>query len=340
MKGFRTLKQFGKLVAKSCLIWYVLIAKLNKRGEVLRSFSSEKQSFKLYLQVEKNASIHTLTHYLKDLDQFFIFLETEGIDQLSLVDEAVVRLFLMQLYDEKLNRRTVARKLSTLRMFYRFLERENKVTENPFLLTHLPKQDKKLPHFLYQEELTKLFLVSDLETPTGQRDQALLELLYATGMRVSECQQLELIDFDFYLHTVKVLGKGRKERYIPFGSFAEQALKRYIDKGRLELLAKAKESHQAVFLNARGNPLTTRGMRLILNKLVEKAAVSIHIHPHVLRHTFATHLLNEGADLRSVQELLGHEHLSSTQIYTHVTKDRLRDVYMNSHPRAKRNKKR
>ncbi|MEC2177018.1 tyrosine-type recombinase/integrase, partial [Bacillus amyloliquefaciens] len=170
--------------------------------------------------------------------------------------------------------------------------------------------------------------------PSGMRDQALLELLYATGMRVSECCTLTVSDLDLFMDTVLVHGKGRKQRYIPFGSYARDALELYINSGRQCLLEKAKEPHDVLFVNQRGGPLTARGIRYILSGLVKKASGTLHIHPHMLRHTFATHLLNEGADLRSVQELLGHSNLSSTQIYTHVSKEMLRNTYMSHHPRA------
>lgn len=300
----------------------------------MQAFSMYKDQFKMYLQIEKNASEYTIKEYLHDIDQFFLFMQKEQINEINEVDDACVRLFLMDLYEQSLSRRTVSRKLSALRTFFKFMERERCVSDNPFMGTRLPKQDKKLPDFLYQEELIKLFDVSDLNDPLGQRDQALLEVLYATGMRVAECQGLRLKDVDLSLNIVKVLGKGQKERYIPIGSYAEVALMRYINDGRQTL--QQNNETEVLFLNARGKPLTTRGMRLILNKLTEKAALTVHVHPHMLRHTFATHLLNEGADLRSVQELLGHAHLSSTQLYTHVTKDRLKDVYDHSHPRAKK----
>ncbi|MBP1968111.1 integrase/recombinase XerC [Virgibacillus natechei] len=300
----------------------------------MHQFTNDCEAFVEYLQIEKNVSPYTVKYYLKDLETFFDFLAKEGINDLSEVDQRVVRLYLTLLYDKQLSRRSVSRKISTLRSFYKFLEREDHVASNPIMHISLPKTSKPIPGFLYMEELEKLFDVSDLNDPVGQRNQALLETLYATGMRVSECQGLSLSDIDFSIGTVFVKGKGRKERYIPFGSFAERALRAYIDEGRNNLLEKAKVESGSIFLNARGSPLTTRGMRLILNKMVEKAALTIHVHPHKLRHTFATHMLNEGADLRTVQELLGHESLTSTQIYTHVTKDHLRDVYMNSHPRA------
>jgi len=300
----------------------------------MEKFAHERQMFTEYLQIEKNASPYTIHFYQKDIDSFLEFMIKEGIVQLGEVDYAVIRVFLTEQYNQNLSRRTVSRKLSSLRAFYRYLEREEIVTSNPFVNVSLPKMDHPIPDFLYQEELEKLFHVSDLNDPLGQRNQALLEILYATGMRVSECHGLTLQDIDFSLGTVLIHGKGRKERYVPFGRFAQDALQTYINNGRNSLLQKSNQSYDAVFLNARGTPLTTRGISMVLDQMVKKAALTIHVHPHMLRHTFATHMLNEGADLRSVQELLGHEHLSSTQIYTHVTKDHLRNIYMNSHPRA------
>ncbi|GAB3067400.1 tyrosine recombinase XerC [Virgibacillus ainsalahensis] len=301
----------------------------------MSNFADDCERFVEYLQIEKNASPYTVKYYLNDLKTFFTFLKEEDIKDLDMIDHRVVRLFLTRLYDRQLSRRSVSRKISSLRSFYKLLEREQLVDANPFIHIALPNTSKPIPGFLYMEELEQLFEVNDLTEPMGQRNQALLETLYATGIRVSECQGLTLSDVDFSIGTILVKGKGRKERYIPFGSFASAALDRYIKDGRDKLLKKTKNPSDFIFLNARGNPLTTRGIRMILNKIVEKAALTVHVHPHKLRHTFATHMLNEGADLRTVQELLGHENLSSTQIYTHVTKSHLRDVYMSSHPRAK-----
>lgn len=296
---------------------------------------SIQAQFKLYLKIEKNVSPYTLKYYNQDLDNFNTFLAQEHILSYRDVDDRVVRIYLTNLYQNKLSRKSVARKISSLRTFFKYLERENILTGNPFLTITLPKAEQTLPHFLYQEELNELFKTSDLTSSIGQRNQALLELMYATGIRVSECTSLTLDAIDFSLHTILVMGKGRKERYIPFGSFAEKALKQYIQDGRNQLVEKNKEGTNSLFLNANGKPITAQGIRYVLNKIVTDASLNIHVHPHALRHTFATHMLNAGADLRSVQELLGHDHLSSTQIYTHVTKDRLKDVYMKAHPRAK-----
>lgn len=318
-------------------IGYVIIYSGKIWGEELENFVQNCQGFVAYLQIEKNASPYTIKYYQDDLHSFHQFLKGEGITDLSNVDAQVVRLYLTQLYDQQLSRKSVSRKISSLRSFFKYLEREDDAIVNPFIHIHLPKQERNVPGFLYEEELEKLFEVNDMTQPLGQRDQALLEVLYGTGIRVSECQGLRLGDIDFTIGTIFVRGKGRKERYVPFGRFAEIALETYINEGRLSLVEKSNQQTDALFLNARGNPLTTRGIRLILNKMVETAALTINLHPHKLRHTFATHLLNEGADLRTVQELLGHENLSSTQIYTHVTKDHLREVYMKTHPRANDN---
>lgn len=301
----------------------------------MTSFDQFRSDFMDYLIIEKNASPYTIKFYDGDIHDFFIFLKKENITQLKDVDYIVVRVFLTHLYDKNLSRRSVSRILSCLRSFYSYLEREGLVKLNPFLHVNLPKQAALIPSFFYEEELAELFKVNDLTTPLGQRNQALLEILYGTGMRVSECVNLKLHSIDFSIGTVKVLGKGRKERYIPFGEYAKNSLENYINNGRVELLNKSSNPNDFLFLNSKGNPLTSRGVRYVLNKIVEKASMTVNIYPHKLRHTFATHLLNEGADLRTVQELLGHANLSSTQMYTHVTKDRLKQVYMNSHPRAR-----
>lgn len=296
------------------------------------------EKFIEYLEVEKNASKYTIEFYERDIVTFLEFLEREHVSDIKDVDQQTIRVFLTELYKRKLSRKSVSRILSCLRSFYKFLEKDALVSNNPFIHIPLPKQEKYIPDFFYHEELAKLFQACDISTPLGQRNQAILELFYATGIRVSECQNLRLHQIDLSLGFINVIGKGRKERYIPFGQYAQEALQTYIKDGRRKLLEKTTNETDYVFLNARGNPLTTRGIYYILENIIKKTALTVKMHPHKLRHTFATHLLNEGADLRTVQELLGHEHLSSTQIYTHITKDRLRNVYMNSHPRAKKSK--
>ncbi|ENH98249.1 site-specific tyrosine recombinase XerC [Gracilibacillus halophilus YIM-C55.5] len=291
-------------------------------------------SFKGYLQVEKQASSHTIHAYYKDIDDFFQFLTAEQLHDIH-IQHTNVRNYLTTLYEKGLSRRSVARHISSLRSFYHFLVRENVVSDNPFTSIHLPKALHPIPEFFYAEELEKLFEVHDRSTAIGQRNQALIEIVYATGMRVSECVHLHITDIDFSLQTVRVMGKGNKERYIPFGRLAKDALHQYIEDGRSTLMKKAKQHTDIVFLNARGTPLTDRGVRYVLEKVVKDAALTLKIHPHKLRHSFATHLLDNGADLRTVQELLGHKNISTTQIYTHVSKERLHHVYQSAHPRAK-----
>lgn len=307
-------------------------------SESVHTIETQIQQFLTYLQVEKNASNYTIDFYEQDLRMFSEFLRKEQINRVEYVDQQSVRVFLTELYERKLSRASVSRKLSCLRSFYTFLEKDEIIQQNPFVHIPLPKQDQLIPSFFFAEELSELFEVSDLTTPIGQRNQALLETLYATGIRVSECEQLQIHQIDFHLGIMNVVGKGRKERFIPFGQYAANALQRYLKDGRKELILHANQPTDSVFVNSRGNPITARGIRYILNSMMRETSLTINMHPHKIRHTFATHLLNEGADLRSVQELLGHDNLSSTQIYTHVTKDRLRHVYMNTHPRAKPNK--
>lgn len=304
-------------------------------GIYLKRLKTFIEQFVEYLQIEKNSSPLTIKHYLRDIHSFELFLQSEGVQEIEQIDFRLIRIYLTRLYDDQLSRRSVSRILSSLRSFFNFLQREDLVTANPFNHIQLPNTAKYIPSFLYKEELEQLFKVNDLHQPLGQRDQALLEILYATGIRVSECVQLTLEDIDLTLGTIFVRGKGKKERYVMFGEFARHALEKYIHDGREQLLKKSQLDTDIIFLNARGKPLTTRGVQYIIENIVKKTTLTVHVHPHKLRHTFATHLLNEGADLRIVQELLGHENLSSTQIYTHVTKDHLRQIYMNTHPRAK-----
>ncbi|RUQ30623.1 tyrosine recombinase XerC [Peribacillus cavernae] len=291
-------------------------------------------SFIEYLQIEKNCSRYTIEHYTQDINEFLLFMSEQGIKNLQVVEYFDARLFLTKLYEKNLSKRSVARKTSCLRSFYKFMMREEIVAENPFALVSLPKKDQMLPRFMYEEELNKLFSSLDKDTPLGLRDSAILELLYATGIRVSECCEIKMQDIDFSMGTILIHGKGKKDRYAPLGGFAKDAVQSYIKEAR-EVLHKARnKTHSYLFVNFRGDPLTPRGVRYILSGLIKRATTDGSLHPHMLRHSFATHLLNNGADIRTVQELLGHSKISSTQIYTHVTKDQLRKVYNASHPRA------
>ncbi len=286
-----------------------------------------------YLQIERNYSQYTIESYQHDIREFFIFMTEQNVDRVETVSYVDIRLYLTVLYEKKLARKSVARKISSLRSFYKFLLREKVIKDNPFSLVSIPKQEKRLPDFFYGEEMQQLFEACDTNTPLGLRNLALLELLYATGIRVGECSQVRIKDLDFFLSTILVHGKGNKDRYIPFGSFAEDSMEKYIQNGR-KILMQNHDHHDFLFVNFRGGPLTPRGIRVVLNKIVEDSTLIGKIHPHMIRHSFATHLLENGADIRTVQELLGHAFLSSTQVYTHVTNEYLRKSYMNHHPRA------
>jgi integrase/recombinase XerC len=289
-------------------------------------------TFITYLRIEKNYSEYTVTFYKDDIREFFRFMKEQNLDSLSELEYFDARLFLTGLHENKYARASISRKISSLRSFFRFLNRERVISENPFALVSSPKAEKRLPEFFYEEEMENLLKACEGDEPIQMRNKAMFELFYATGIRVSECAGLRIKDLDFSLSTILVKGKGSKERYVPFGTYAHEALEEYINISRGRLLKK--EDHEYVFVNFRGGPLTSRGIRHVLSKIIKDASLNAKIHPHMLRHTFATHLLNNGADLRTVQELLGHENLSSTQIYTHVTKDHLRRTYLNHHPRA------
>ncbi len=293
-------------------------------------------SFINYLTYQKNYSPYTITNYENDISDYFLYLNTKNDDHLNLTYQQI-REYLMILYDKKYSRATVSRKLSSLRSFYRFLTIQGVVKENVFELIAYPKKEKKLPKFLYNDDLEDLFSLPDINEVIGQRDMLILELLYATGIRVQELVNIKLSDIDSYNHIINVLGKGKKERLVIYGGYCEEVLNLYLKVGRKDLLKNNLSDY--LILNAKGNNITTRGVRYIFNKLIKKACLKTHVSPHTLRHTFATHMLENGADLLTVQELLGHTNLSTTGIYTHVTNERLRDVYLHSHPRAREDSK-
>lgn len=281
------------------------------------------EKFLSYLEIEKNYSPHTLLNYKIDIEEFFDFIDSLPIER---VEYLHLRKFLAVLRSKQQKSRTLARKTSTLRSFFKFLQREKYIKRNPALLLTTPKLDKKLPKFLTESETIKLVEAPIMTRVSGRRDRAILETLYSTGIRVSELVGLNIDSVDIIGNVVKVLGKGKKERLVPIGDKAIDALKDY--------LAHRKENKKALFLNKSKNRLSDRSIRNIVNKHIQLASIHLNISPHVLRHSFATHLLNRGADLRSVQELLGHVNLSTTQIYTHVTTARLKSVYDKAHPRA------
>ena len=292
-------------------------------------------AFLRYLELEKNSSLLTIQNYETDIRLFIAFLQKRVgkvfWENVTVLD---IRAYLALMNNEKYARRTIARRISSLRSFYKFLMRENHVKSNPFMKIKTPKLDKRLPVFLEEVEINEL-----LELPSkdelGLRDQALLELLYATGCRVSELVGLTLEHIDLGNQYVLLLGKGNKERIVPIGGAAVKAVDIYLIKSRPVIMRRFDvKEHDRLFINHRGTQLSARSVRRILGKYIAELALHKHVSPHVIRHTFATHLLEHGADLRAVQELLGHANLSTTQIYTHVTTERISTVYQNNHPRA------
>jgi integrase/recombinase XerD len=291
-------------------------------------------SFLMHVRVEKGLSANTLSAYRRDLMKFEEFtkrrkLTLEAVTRDELVD------FLASLYRQKLESRTVARHLVTLRNFFRFAQIQELIPEDPSINLDSPKIRRHLPGYLRLEEVEKLLEQPDAKTPTGLRDRAMLEVLYSTGLRVSELTGLGLSDLDSRVGCVRCVGKGDKERIVPVGKKALGAVDKYLREGRPELLAHAKAtSSRALFVNRRGVALSRVGVWKILSAYGRRAGLRVALTPHMLRHSFATHLLERGADLRSVQLMLGHADISTTQIYTHVVEERLKQIYKAHHPRA------
>lgn len=292
--------------------------------------------FKEYLETERSYSKYTVLNYLNDIEEYRNFLKTNELGKMDKIKANITRYYLSFL-NKKYKPRSVARKMSSLRSLYKYMFQEGVIDANVFSEVSSPKLDKTLPKLVYYQELDNLFDSIDVKDAIGKRDYALLELLYGTGIRVSEFCSIRIQDIDFYNNSIIVMGKGAKERYLPIHENIKSALLDYLEFSRNDLLKKVKDDPTDIlFLNYKGGPLTPRGVRVILNNINERAANNLKISPHMLRHSFATHLLDNGADLRSVQELLGHVNLSTTQIYTHVSKERLKEEYNKFHPRAKR----
>jgi tyrosine recombinase XerC len=298
-----------------------------------------------YLKAERNASRYTVRNYLHDLlggqkpdsqKGFFQFLRQKKITSLEDVDRQVVRDYIAWLMEQGVVKSSIARKLSAIRSFCRFLFREELLSHNPLEKAASPKQDKRLPSFLSTTEVTRLLETPDPATPVGMRDRALLELLYASGLRVSELVSLNLGQVDLDSNEIRVVGKGSKERLVLMGKPASRTLITYLKEGRPQLLGEKRNN--AIFISRQGERLIARRVQKILEKYARLAGIERRVHPHMLRHTFATHMLDGGADLRVVQELLGHADLSSTQIYTHVSQSQARKVYMAAHPLAQTKK--
>ena len=322
------------------------------------------QEFLSYLKFEKRFSEHTAKCYGADLGQFKEFLiaraqdrglrdasvsltgEQGGsatavatepntkVDQLLLLtDLNAVRSYLGFLNEKQYSKTTIARKLATLRSFYKFLVKRNRISSNPVAAVRTPKQEKKLPRFLEYEEVKKLLETPPMDSWLGARDRAILETLYSTGMRVSELVALNMDDVDFLGEVVHIRGKGKKERLAPISSSALQVIQHYMEFRNKRAQSNNNFDSRVLFVNKHGHRLSTRSVRRKMDKYLKMAGLDREISPHTLRHSFATHMLNNGADLRSVQELLGHQSLSTTQIYTHLTTRKLKEVYQTAHPR-------
>lgn len=285
-----------------------------------------------YIEYERNYSDHTKENYKKDLDQFYQFLTLKKKDNIKSVTYDLIREYLVILNEKGYTASTQSRHVSTLKSFFKFLQSENIISENPMTLISNPKKEKKLPSYLSASDLETFLELPDKETKLGIRDRLILELLYSTGIRVSELTNIKLKDIKESQKQIKILGKGSKERYVYYGKTCQEKLDQYLIRSR-PILVKGKEREELI-LDCKGEPLTDRGVRDIINRITKKAGSKYHIYPHMLRHTFATDMLNHGADLKSVQTLLGHENISTTGIYTHVSNQRLREVYRKSHPRA------
>jgi len=298
-----------------------------------------------YLEAERNASPYTVRNYTNDLQGnysrgpqkgFFQFLRMQGVKSLDNVDRNTVRNYISWLNEQGIARVSIVRKLSAVRSFFRYLMREEILSKNPLETTSSPKLDRRLPSFLTVEEIGRLLGAPDLTRPNGRRDLALLELLYASGLRVSELVGLKLEQINIVTREIRVRGKGSKERIVLMGSPAAEALMAYLNRGRDELLGEKKT--RTVFINRWGEQLTERSVQNMIREYADRAGIEKKVHPHTLRHTFATHMLDGGADLRVVQELLGHASLTSTQIYTHVSKSHAKKVYLSAHPMAEEEK--
>lgn len=291
----------------------------------------------MYLRGERNASRETLRAYVSDLGVFAEYLKKKHPDvSVKNCDRLLLRSYLAHLQEIYPERSTLIRKHASLRSLFHFLQREKFIAQNPFLTLSVPKREKKIPAFLSESDIEKLLSTPALgQKPlTAARDRAVLELLYSAGLRVGELAVLNKDDVDFWNGLVKVMGKGGKERLIPAGEGALSALRDYLKLRGEDPFARPGGAARPLFVNPSGGRLTVRSVWNIFNAWARRAALTHHVHPHMLRHSFATHLLNRGCDLRSVQEMLGHKNLSTTQVYTHVTVEQLRKVYEKAHPRA------
>lgn len=290
-------------------------------------------SFLQNLSAVKAASPHTVKAYAEDLRQFGGFAEARGVTETRAVDAALLRAYLQQMQQDGLARASRARKTASLRSFFAYLARQSLIPQSPAVGLGTVKQERRLPKFLRSDEIEALMAAPGTDK-LGLRDRALLETLYASGMRAGELVAVTVADVDFEAGAIRVIGKGRKERVTLLGREAVASLTTYLQAGRPPLVEQQGEDSGALFVNRYGGPLSDRGVRKLFTRYCDVVATHLKITPHIMRHTFATHLLSNGADLRVVQEMLGHSSINTTQMYTHVTTERLQEVYRKAHPRA------
>ncbi|QTJ52550.1 site-specific tyrosine recombinase XerD [Dolosigranulum pigrum] len=288
----------------------------------------------IYLKIERGLSANTVTSYKRDIEKYLTFLTEKKITQLDEVSRFEILDFLQTLRQSGAADNSIIRMVSSLRKFHQYLKRESIVSDDPMQLIDTPKKASTLPKAISPQAVEQLLEAPDTTTPLGVRDRTILELMYATGLRISELVNLKLSDMHLTMGFIQTMGKGEKERIIPLGEIASQWLDHYLDGARVYLQDQSAETSEYVFLNSRGKSLSRQGVWKKVKQLALEAGIDQNVTPHTLRHSFATHLLENGADLRMVQELLGHADISTTQIYTHITKTRLKQVYSDYHPRA------
>lgn len=295
----------------------------------------EVKEFITYLKKERGYSDYTVRNYELDIIDFLEYCKENKLN-IYKIKYFDVKSYLVKLHEKNYKGTTISRKISSLRTFYSFLYDNNLVDKNIFKYVTTPKKEKRLPKYITNDDVTSIFNVPDITSPIGKRNRLILELLYGTGIRVSELCNIKVKDIDLNNKTIRILGKGSKERIVFYGDACAEILELYLSDGRNILLNKKNNDYLIIGTYKKDKPLTTRSIELIINDIIEKAAINKKVTPHVLRHTFATHLLNEGCDILMVKELLGHSSLDTTGIYTHVSNERLRKVYLDTHPRARK----
>lgn len=293
------------------------------------------ESFIEYLGVEKRYSNETVENYQIDINQFIKYCEDNNIFDIKMIQYEELRKYLEYLFDKKYSNKTISRHISSLKSFYKYLINNNIINYNPTELLSSPKFEFRLPNYLNVGELDSLINTPNRETKAGKRDVLIIEMFYSTGIRLSELVNIKITDIDFTNKSIKIKGKGNKERYVFYGLICKDYLEDYLNNSRVFYL---KGNNDYLFLSQHGKQITNSGIEFIIKKLLKDSGINIRLTPHVLRHTFATHMLNEGADLLTVKELLGHSNISTTGIYTHVSNEQLRRTYLNAHPRARKEK--